>query len=143
MELKKDCALYLGVHIAERILSNFFDTIKRMPYGNPGYDFICGRGFKIDVKSSTLRKGNRTENMTWSFRIFRNTTADYFLCIGFDNRKDLTPMRVWLIPGDKVNHLKGLGISNCTEALRRWSKYEKPLDKVITCCNVLREGIKT
>ena len=35
----KTCALFLGVHVAERVLSHVFKQVKRMPNGNVGYDF--------------------------------------------------------------------------------------------------------
>ena len=51
----RDCTLFLGVHVAERVLSKVFKDVERMPMNNPGYDFICGGGYKIDVKSPTAR----------------------------------------------------------------------------------------
>lgn len=54
-----DCSEYLGVYIAERkiarkILLDIFGNIdEEIPYGNPGFDFVCDRN-KIDVKSITI-----------------------------------------------------------------------------------------
>jgi hypothetical protein len=48
----RDCSQYLGIHIAERVLSNIFENVKRLPLHNHGYDFICNKGYKIDVKSA-------------------------------------------------------------------------------------------
>lgn len=139
MSESKRCSSYLGVYIAERVLSKFFDHIERMPYGNPGYDFICGRGFKIDVKSSCLRIFNTHKRTpAWHFGLDQNIVADYFLCLGFDNRENLEPCHVWLIPGPVINHLILLAISSNPNTLKKWVQYEKPLDKVIACCNVLR-----
>jgi len=123
------CATYLGVHVAERALGNFFDTIKQMPMNNPGYDFLCGRGLKIDAKSSCQQK-----NGSWLFHIRQNTTADWFLLLAFSDRKNLNPLRVWLVPGNLVNHLSGLRISPGPIGLAKWAKYERPLDRVETCC---------
>ena len=55
----KSCPAYLGIHIAEQVLSKVFKNIKMMPMHNPGYDFICNHGKKIDVKSSCIQK-NKT-----------------------------------------------------------------------------------
>jgi hypothetical protein len=133
-----ETGVYLGVHIAERVLSRFFDNIKRMPYGNPGYDFSCGRGFSIDSKCSCIRHPvGRSPN--WQFQIRKNDTADYFLCLAFDNRESLEPQHVWLIPGNVVCHLTGLTISNIPSSLAKWSKYERPLDRVEKCCAELRQ----
>jgi hypothetical protein len=138
MATAKDTAAWLGVYIAEKVLSGFFDNIIRMPTGNPGYDFICGRGFKIDVKSACLlhRRGNRH---SWCFVIRRNIIPDYFLCLGFDDRDNLEPQHVWLIPGKDVNHMSAVNITNSSRCLPKWSKYERPLDRVISCCNKIRE----
>jgi hypothetical protein len=134
MEKTKDCALYLGVVVAERALSGFFDHIKRMPFGNPGYDFICGKGYKIDVKASCL---NIRQNKTpiWTFDIRKNKTADYFLCLAFNDRKSLTPMHVWLIPGNAINSRRGIGITNSRRPLSKWAIHERSLEKVNECCN--------
>jgi hypothetical protein len=83
----KDCPQYLGIHVAERVLSNVFKDVERMPMNNRGYDIICNHNKKIDVKSSCQR-----EIGGWMFNIKRNVTADYFLCIAFDNREDLNPV---------------------------------------------------
>jgi hypothetical protein len=136
MLVNHTCPSYLGIHVAERALSKFFKNITRMPMNNIGYDYVCGKGFKIDVKCSCIIHGDVDY---WHFTINENQIADYFLCLAFDNREDLTPMHVWLIPGHIVNTLKGFSISNRTRSLHKWSKYERPLDKVITCCNEMKQ----
>jgi hypothetical protein len=133
MSESKDCAAYLGVYVAERALSKFFDNIERMPNNNPGYDFICGKGKKIDVKSACICQG-----ISWSFTINHNQIADYFLCIAFDNRESLNPLHVWLIPGAKLKHLTALTICTGKRSIAKWSNYEQPCDKVIACCDEIR-----
>lgn len=141
MSENKDCNLYLGVHIAENALSKIFEDVQRMPYGNPKYDFICGRGFKIDVKSACqyIDRGR----VVWSFHINCNTIADYFLCIAFDNRKHLNPLHIWLIGGDeiinkyKIKEYMKVGISDSIKILKKYSKYE--LDDKLC---LLKEKIK-
>ena len=133
-----DSSSYLGVYIAERALSKFFDHIERMPYGNPGYDFICGKGFKIDVKSACLR-GYKGKNATcWSFTIRKNQVADYFLCLAFNNRVDLEPQHVWLVPSDAAKNLYGLVVPCSNYGLNKWRKFEKPIENVLSCCNTIR-----
>ena len=132
----KDCSLYLGVYVAERALSKFFDHIERMPYGNPGYDFICGKGFKIDVKSACrCKQVGRSDG--WGFHIRRNCVADYFLCLAFDDRESLAPEHVWLIPGSVLNHLSSAVITE--SRLAKWSAYEQPLNRVEACCSIMRD----
>jgi hypothetical protein len=139
MGMNPKCSAYLGIHIAERVLSHYFEGITRMPANTHGYDLICQRGYKIDVKAACIT-GHRDRYATrWAFFLRDNQIADYFLCIGFNNRDDLEPLHIWLIPGNKINTKQKLTISNSARGLAKWSAYEKPLDKVITCCNALRE----
>lgn len=132
MSMATDSPVYLGVYVAERALSQFFDHIERMPYGNPGYDFICGKGQKIDVKSACIRL-THAKYPIWEFHIRNNKIADYFLCLGFDDRDSLTPQCVWLIPGGLVNEKTSISISNSEYGLTKWKKYSRSIDKVIEC----------
>lgn len=127
----KDCPMFLGVHVAERVLSHVFKDAERMPINHPGYDFICNKGKRIDVKSACKRK-NRNG---WAFLIRHNTIADYFLCLAFDNREDLTPLYAWLIPGSMVNHLNSASISPST--IYKWDEYRLNLTKILDCCKTL------
>ena len=145
MSKNKNCALYLGVHIAERILSRVFEKVERMPYGNSGYDFICKNNFKIDVKSSCLYNNNQ-----WLFSIKQNIVADYFLLLAFDSRSNLSPLHIWLIKGDEIiinqsgsmvlNKKTGLRISNSVYSLSKYNKYEQTdkLEKLIKCCDSIK-----
>ncbi len=137
MSENRNCASYLGVHVAERVLAGLFDHVERMPVNNPAFDFICGKGFKIDVKSSCLIGGFR-RNPRWQFDIRRNAVPDYFLCLAFDNRESLTPMHVWLIPGKEINHLQALSFSSHPNAIVKWAKHEKSIDRVVAGCNAIR-----
>jgi len=127
----------LGVVIAEHVLSKVFSNIQRMPPNNPGFDYICRYGKKIDVKSSCLQERKNHGN-SWGFHIGRNQVADYFLCIAFDNRDRLNPQHIWLIPANVLNHLDGTRISIST--LDRWAEYEltDKLDDVIACCDAMK-----
>ena len=132
MTKNKNSAQYLG-DIAENVLSKVFKRVKVMPYGNPGYDFICGAGYKIDVKSSAV--GDKWGY--WTFNIRQNTIPNYFLCIAFNSRIALEPVHLWLFPGDVVNMYEGLVIPK--RAVLKWIQYERPLDKVITQCNKIKK----
>ena len=138
MNLNKSCSSYLGVHIAEQVLFKIFKNVKQMPPNNAGYDFICNKGMKIDVKSSTFKLDKRRKKLNgrWYFTINKNTIPDYFLCIAFDNRKNLNPLYLWLIPANKINYLKSASISKST--INKWSQYSQPINKVIACCNKLK-----
>jgi hypothetical protein len=133
----KDCSSYLG-DLAERALLNYFDHVKRMPINNPRYDFICSKGYKIDVKSSCLAQHGKTYR--WAFSLKYNDEADYFFCLGFDDRKSLTPIHIWLIPNENLTCRKNLSITDTPESLSRFTKYEYSLDRIqLFCSNVRRE----
>jgi len=132
MNENKKCPVYFGVYFVEGALCNMFNNVIRMPYGNPGFDFICNRDKKIDSKGACTRKNT----ISWEFTINYNTIADYFICVAFDNRQDLNPLHIWMLPGDKFNHLKTASISKNT--LHKWSKYEQPINEMIACCNERR-----
>ncbi|MFZ3167406.1 MAG: hypothetical protein WA130_07300 [Candidatus Methanoperedens sp.] len=146
----KGCGSYLGVHIAEQVLSKVFENVQRMPITNPGYDFICKRGYKIDVKSSCLSKGD-SKGM-WKFHINNNRTADYFLFLAFDNRVNLNPLHIWLVKGDemiktslssiKLNEKGTFEIRNTLDYLENYRKYEQTekLGKLVDCCTQKRNG---
>ena len=131
-----NCGAYLGCIVAEKVLANVFKNVQQMPNCNPKYDFICGKGFKIDVKASC---GVKNYPNSWIFGIRRNKIADYFLCLAFDNRKDLNPKHIWLIPSSVINHLSCATISRST--LEKWTEYElmDKLDIVVSCCDTLKD----
>ena len=79
MSENRECAAFLGVYVAERVLKNVFKNVEQMPNGNPGFDFLCGQGYKIDVKCSCLWYRN-IGTPRWGFKIRKNKIADYFLC---------------------------------------------------------------
>ena len=64
----RQCPAFLGVHVAEQVLSKVFKDVKKMPYGHKGFDFICNKGKKIDVKSSCMR----ASGSNWAFDIRKN-----------------------------------------------------------------------
>lgn len=134
LENNKYCNQYLGIHIAERILSHIYPNVERMSINNHGYDFICGKGYKIDVKSGCLRED---QNNRWLFHINKNIIADYFMCLAFDNREDFNPLHIWLIPGNILNYKTTVTISQST--LKKWNMYEQSIDKVVSCCNTIRK----
>jgi hypothetical protein len=137
MNTNKTCAQYLGVVVAENVLSKVFPNVTRMLNGNPGYDFVCAKGRKIDVKSSSAHY-HKNGSMYWVFNICRNDIADYFMLIAFDDRKNLNPLKLWLIPGGKISHLYGTSVSENT--VSKWAEYALPIDEVVKCCDNIRES---
>lgn len=142
-ELNKNCPTFLGCHVAERVLSHVFKDVDRMPSNNRGYDFICNKGMKIDVKSACLHKDK------YHFIINHNKIADYFLFIAFDNRTNLNPQHIWLIKSDEklsysekfLNELNGINITNKLYCIDKFLIYEliDKLKETIECCNELKK----
>lgn len=134
MNENKTCSQYLGVNVAEKVLSKTFKDVEVMPRNNPGYDFICNKGKKIDVKSSCVNKQN-----IWQFNIRNNAVADYFLCIAFDNRDDVNPLHVWLIACDIVHDCKTVSISE--RNISKWDSYKLDIKNVVECCDKIKMGL--
>jgi hypothetical protein len=132
----KTCTKYLGIAVAERLVRHIFDNVVTMPHGNPGYDFICSRDKKIDVKSSCITLNNK-KDPCWAFSIKKNTIADYFLLLAFNNRTDLEPLHQWFIPGDVLNHLTKASISPLT--MPKWDGYRQDIGAAHTCCSTMKE----
>ena len=129
--INKDSAQYLGITCAEQVLGQIFKNVEMMPFGNKGFDFICGKGYKVDSKASVIRN-----KKYWSFSINKNKIADYFALLIFDNRDNINPLHFWLIPGDIVNDKITLTISKST--ITKWDEYKQDINKVIKCCNNIK-----
>lgn len=139
----KKCAHYLG-DVAEKYLSKIFDNVTRMSYGNSGYDFICGKGFKIDVKSACIKLCSHSNSNTFSFRIRHNKIADYFLLLAFDNRKSLNPKHIWLIKNNEIIREKKFNeydtfciTMSKTNDFKKYELNDK-LEILINYCNTLK-----
>lgn len=125
--------VYLGCTIAEKVLSKVFNDVEIMKPCNPGYDFICNKGKKIDVKSSCIGR-----NDGWIFHIKKNVVADFFLCIAFNNRESLTPLHLWLIPSDEVKDKTSVGI--CPNTFYKWGEFRLDISKTLQCCNEMKSS---
>jgi hypothetical protein len=135
----KNCTLYLGINIAEKVIARLFKNYEHVSSINhPGYDFICNLNKKIDVKSGCLTNVNKLKSQGWQFRINRNVIADYFLCVGFDDREKLNPVHIWFIPGEGVNNRYVLTISNSDKVLSKWARYEKDVESLQECCETMK-----
>lgn len=130
---------FIGIYIGENAVAKIYEASKRMPYFNPGYDIICPKGYKIDVKSTVLSRYN-----TFGFAINKNKIADYFALVAFNNIIELIPIHIWIIKSDEnidgktVNQLYKLAIINEPRYLDKYSKYEK-LDKLDILKNLCKE----
>lgn len=90
---------FLGIYVAESSVNKLFKGSQRMRLRNPGYDIICNKGYKIDVKASTLSATN-----TFGFHINENNIANYFILIGYNNIIELKPLHMWIIGSEDIIH---------------------------------------
>jgi hypothetical protein len=141
----KGCTLYFGSHIAEKLLLSTFSNVNKAPMNNPGYDFVCGKGFKVDVKASCIIHGERKlksgvvkQTPYWLFNIKFNDVADQFAFIAFDSRDSLVPLHFWIVPADVVN--KKYNVTIFPSTFHKWSKYERPIDKMLSECTTTKNG---
>ena len=127
----KKCSHYLGIVIGERLVRHLFNNVEVMPFGNLKFDFICNRGKKIDVKTKCMYK-RENGNIRWKFQIKKNKIADFFILVAFDNRNDLNPLHLWMIPGNEINHQNSLSISVST--IHKWDKWKRDINDAQICC---------
>ena len=135
----KYCTQYLGIVVAERLVKHVFKDVEMMPFGFPGYDLICNKGKKINVKASTAHvEQNKSSTMNrWQFRPNYNKKCDYFLCMAFDNVDDLNPLYMWMIPAIEINHKSSTRISQST--IHKWDQWIMDINNTQTCCATMKE----
>ena len=132
----KSCPIYLGIVIGERLCRHLFKDVEVMPYGNTGYDIICNKGKKIDVKTACIAL-QYNKYQYWNFDINYNTIADYFICVAFDNRTDLNPLHLWMIPGNEINFKSSKSIRPTT--VHKWSQWERDINDAQICCTEMKK----
>lgn len=144
MSENKKCTSYFGIEIAEKYVFALFEDAVRMPNNNPGYDWICKKGEKIQHGARCLCKSK--DSYVWVFSIKYDNIADYFMLTGWDNRDSLNPLHIWLfhkddiIRGRKFWRRDSLSIINRPEYLAEFDKYEvtDKLEKLKELCNDLK-----
>lgn len=131
----KSCAQWLGIVIGERLCKYLFKDVEVMPNRNKGFDIICNKGKKIDVKTACVTLGHG-KYPQWGFNISRNTVADFFILIAFDNRTDLNPLHLWMIPGKELNGQTGTQISPST--IHKWNEWKRNIEDAQFCCTEMK-----
>lgn len=71
-------------------------------------------------------------------KINRNTIADFFICVAFDNREDLNPLHIWMIPGSELNQKGKTSIS--LSRIHKWDKWKRDINDAQLCCAELKEA---
>lgn len=114
---------------------------------NDPYDFICGKGLKIDSKCSVLRSNHG--NPQWRFNIYKNKYPDMFCLIALDNTsEDIVvnpkPKYVWLLPGDTIlddrpiNDRTVFSVSPTTISKLEQYRRTDMEGRIIKCCDKLK-----
>ena len=153
-EINEDCPAHFGDFTESLMILTFEDAVK-MPCDNPGFDWTCKKGYKIDNKSRCLYYNISEDWLGWTFPIRFNKTAEWFILSAWDDRNSLNPLHVWAFhKNDMVIYrigghyiLKkfcdryGISISNTQEGLKKFEKYEitNRLDKLKEFCNEKRK----
>ena len=137
MSENKLCSSYLGVFIGERLCRHLFKDVEVMPYGNTGFDIICNHGKKIDVKIASKTFSDKNNKYPrWIFHIDLNTTADFFILVAFDNRTDLNPLHIWMIPGNEINKKGNASIA--LSRIHKWDKWKRDINDAQLCCTEMK-----
>lgn len=140
-----DCPRYFG-DFTESLMIQTFEGATKMPSNNPGYDWTCKKGDKIDNKGSCLiyRKG---KSPMWQFNIMYNNITDWFILSAWDNRDSLNPLHVWafhkddIVRGRKFWRRDTLAITDISKGLKEFEKYEitHRLDELKELCNMKKK----
>jgi len=148
-EFNENCSVYFG-EFTESLMVQTFEGAAKMPPNNPGFDWTCKRGDKIDNKGSCLVYLADRWAGRWEFYIDYNNIADWFILSAWDNRDSLNPLHVWIFHKNDIIRGKifwrrsALAINNTTKGLREFKKWEVTdrLDKLKELCNRIRQERK-
>lgn len=145
-EFNEDCSSWFGEFISQNYVMRTFEDPVEMPPSNPGFDWICKRGEKIDHKGACLSRSNKSSWRGWNFPINWNNITDYFILSAWDNRDSLNPLHVWvfhkndIVRGRKFCKFGGFSVTNSPKRLKEIEKFEVTdrLDKLKELCNRYR-----
>lgn len=117
---------FIGKKAEDYIQNRFQGQIECMPGGNPSFDFRTPDGVTIDVKGAALDKSRKS----WHFALRWNQVVDFFILVFYDDPYAEIPIRVWAIPGKKLNHLGYFGVRYDKDYSKTWGKYNQ-LDDIL------------
>lgn len=128
MSENPDCSRWFGEFIAENYVMKTFEDYIKAPPNNPGFDWTCNKGQKVQHKARCLEIACTT--FGWGFPIRRNNVPDYFILSAWKDRQSLTPMFVWIfrrdeiIRGSKFWERPSFWITNKSEYIREFENHE-------------------
>lgn len=141
-EVNDDCSLWFGEFISQNYVMKTFEDSIKIPSNNPGFDWICKKGQKIDHKGACL-KYYPWQSPHWSFHIRHNKISDYFILSAWDDKDNLNPLHVWMfhkndkVRGRKFCEFEEFVVTNTPEKLKELEKWEVTdrLGKLKEFCN--------
>ena len=92
-----DCPPTFCDFIGENYVMKVIENPVRMPHNNPGFDWECSNGEKIDHKGTCL-----SFNRRWVFRIVYNNVASRFILSAWENVECSKPTHVWIFQRDQI-----------------------------------------
>ena len=138
MTKNKKCPQFLGISIGGHLCKHHFKDVEVMPRNRRGYDIVCNKGKKIDVKISCATFTENRKNQSFHFRIEKNKIADYFILIALDNGKDINILNLWIVPGHEVNNKSN--ITTSLKTMHKWNKWKRDIKEIKICQNVVDES---
>lgn len=139
LPIPKSCETKEKGKKAERIINNTFSMKEHSSIINwqSPYDFICSKGYTIDVKGSKLIQQYHGKIKLWkkpveiwSFNTKRKTDVDYFICLGFDTEYNKL-LHIWIFKNsNKIKNKSAIIINK--KWMDEYLKYEYDIKK----CNL-------
>ena len=136
-------------YISQNYVMRTFEGPEEMPTNNPGFDWKCKNGDKIEHKGSCLQN-TRGRYPYWIFNIDWNNIADYFILSAWDSPESLIPLHIWIFHKndmvrkgnsytvrEKFWRRGSITITNTPDCLKQFEKWEftNRLYKLKELCN--------
>lgn len=146
-EINENCSLWFGEFISQNYVMETFENPIKMHNGNPGFDWICKKGEKIDHKGACLTYIIDANWSGWVFGIEYNNIADWFILSAWDSRDSLVPLHVWIFhKNDIIRERKfwrrdSFSITDTPKKLKELEKWEvtNRLEKLKELCDKSKE----
>lgn len=170
-EFNDSCSSYFGKWLGERLIKKFleeniFEDVKWMGgEQDKEIDFICknpkqefidkypylklerNKEYKIQLKMRCLLNDSVTPR--WKFAVGHNNTIDYYILCGYDTRKELNILHIWMFHKDEIIGEKGfwrresISITNSQRFLLGFRRFDliDELEKLKELCKKLKREI--
>lgn len=138
MTKNKKCPKFLRISIGGRLCKHYFRDVEIMPRSERGYDIVCNKGKKIDVKMSCATLKKNSKNQSFNFKIEKNKTADHFILIALDNGNDINILNLWIVPAHEINNKSN--ITTSIKTMHKWDKWKRDNVELKICQRVINDS---